>query len=34
MEKVDAHSLSPKAQARLRQLAVKAALDGEKQVAE
>jgi len=32
MEKVDARSLSPKAQERLRQLAVKAVLDGKKQV--
>jgi transposase len=32
MEKVDARSLSPKAQERIRQLAVKAVLDGKKQV--
>ena len=32
MEKVDARSLSPKAQERIRQLAVKAVLDGAKQV--
>jgi transposase len=32
MEKVDARSLPPKAQERLRQLAVKAVLDGKKQV--
>lgn len=32
MEKVDARSLSPKAQERLRQLAVQAVLDGKKQV--
>jgi transposase len=32
MEKIDARSLSPKAQERLRQLAVKAVLDGKKQV--
>jgi transposase len=32
MEDVDARSLSPKAQERLRQLAVKAVLDGKKQV--
>lgn len=32
MEEVDARSLSPKAQERLRQLAVKAVLDGKKQV--
>jgi len=32
MEKVDARSLSPKAQERLRQLAVKAVVDGKKQV--
>ena len=33
MEKVDARSLSPKAQERIRQLAVKAVLEGAKQVA-
>jgi transposase len=32
MEEVDARSLSPKAQERIRQLAVKAVLDGKKQV--
>jgi hypothetical protein len=32
MEKVDARSLSPEAQERIRQLAVKAVLDGAKQV--
>ena len=32
MEKVDARSLSPKAQERLRQLAIQAVLDGKKQV--
>ena len=32
MEKIDARSLSPKAQERLRQLAVQAVLDGKKQV--
>ena len=32
MEKIDARSLSPKAQERLRQLAVKAVMDGRKQV--
>ncbi|MDP3186065.1 MAG: IS630 family transposase [Anaerolineales bacterium] len=32
MEKIDARSLSPKAQERLRQLAVNAVLDGKKQV--
>ena len=32
MEQVDARSLSPKAQARIRQLAVKAVIDGAKQV--
>jgi len=32
MEEVDAHLLSPKAQERIRQLAVKAVLDGKKQV--
>jgi hypothetical protein len=32
MEKVDTRSLSPKAQERLRQLAVKAVLAGKKQV--
>jgi hypothetical protein len=32
MEKVDARSLSPKVQERLRQLAVKAVLHGNKQV--
>lgn len=32
MEKIDARSLSPKAQERLRQLAIKAVLAGKKQV--
>ena len=32
MEKIDARSLSPKAQERLRQLAVNAVLEGKKQV--